>query len=57
MKNLAPMGPFGPKRLLNLQTASTKKIQTLWASGYLARQKAGGPWVLTKRGETLFYVA
>jgi hypothetical protein len=55
MKKLAPMGPFGPKRLLNLRSASDRKVMTLWASGYLVR--SNGSWSLSERGETLYYVA
>ena len=55
MKNLVPVGPFGPKRLLNLRSASDRKVMTLWASGYLVR--SNGSWSLSERGETLYYVA
>ena len=48
-------GPFGPKRPLNLQTASDRKVMTLWASGYL--QRLDGAWNLTTRGQDLYYVA
>jgi len=49
------MGPFGALRPLNLQTASERKLMTLWASGYLDRE--AGLWVLNQRGQSLYYVA
>ena len=51
MENLN--GPFGALRPLNLKTAPERKLYTLWASGYLARE--AGAWVLTKRGQDLYY--
>jgi hypothetical protein len=55
MKNENRVGPFGPLRSLNLATAPERKLMTLWASGYLARE--AGSWVLTDRGQSLYYAA
>jgi hypothetical protein len=56
------VGPFGPKRSLNLEKASERKLATLVASGYLARKwgavwgmPASQYWALTARGEDLYY--
>jgi len=51
---VAPVGPFGPKRSLNLGSASERKLMTLWASGYLNREN--GAWALSARGQDLYYV-
>ena len=51
---VAPVGPFGPKRSLNLGSASERKLMTLWASGYLVR--CNGSWELSERGQDLYYV-
>ena len=53
MKNETQVGPFGPKRSLNLGSASERKLMTLWASGYLVR--CNGSWELSARGQDLYY--
>ena len=47
------IGPFGTLRPLNLKTICARKLYTLYASGYLARE--AGEWVLTERGQNLYY--
>ena len=53
MKNQHPVGPFGALRPLNFEAASERKLWTLYASGYLHRE--AGAWVLTARGQSLYY--
>jgi hypothetical protein len=48
-----PIGPFGTVRPLNLKAICARKLYTLYASGYLARE--AGEWVLTERGQNLYY--
>jgi hypothetical protein len=63
MKETNQIGPFGPKRPLDLEKASQRKLETLYSSGYLGRRwgslwgvPANEYWQLTARGEDLYYL-